>query len=151
MHHHQLLFIIDFKPYWEGINLKCMGCTCNAVLRLHSAPGSSGPWGQWEVTERKETAPESPWPAVDQKDPVTEVLFSYGFSGAAVCMSRVVGRSQPQCLCTFQGMSRADLTGSTHLSRPECLCSLARWVVQGLRKSSLKSMRAFPLISKTLD
>jgi len=33
-----------------------MGCTCNAVLRACSAPGSSGPWGRREVVEGCEAA-----------------------------------------------------------------------------------------------
>lgn len=77
-------------------------------------------------------------------------LFFFFFSSSAgVCMSRAGVRSQPWC--PSEGMHSPDPAGSVQLSRTKCLCSVARGAVQGPRQSSLKSVRAFPFISRTLD
>ena len=164
------LYYYDFKHHWEGIKLKCMGCTCNAALRPRGAPGSSGTQGLWEVMERWEaallprlwgpclwhgrvpTACSGPGRSENIQRFWDRSAVSIFFSEVQGCVHQGQGQDPNPSVCApSKGMRSADPAGSVRLNRPECLRSVARWAVQGLRQSSLKSMRAFPLISRTLD
>lgn len=156
------LYYYAFKHHWEGIKLKCMGCTCDAVLRPRGAAGSGGTRGLWEVMEGDLWGTTPAWQGPHGLQWIGKKWKSTRTLGQKRCFQFF---SQPQgCICGGQGwdahpgacepskgMRGADPAGSTPLSRPECPCSVARWAVQGLRQSSLKSVRAFPLISRTLD
>lgn len=169
--HRQLLFIIMISSTigkelsWSAWAAPAMQSWDPAMPRAAVAHGNCGRW--WRG-RRQHCCPacgdhtgaaESPRPTVDHeevktsKDAGTEALFPIFFlkCGGAYIKGRGKIPTPVSACATSKGMCSADLAGSAHLNRPECLCSVARWVVQGLWQSSLKSMRAFPLISRTLN
>ena len=146
------LYYYDFKHHgkewcWSPWAAPAMQSWEPAVPRAAVAHGDGGRW--WRAARQhccpacgdhtgtaQPPRPAAGWEeAKTDKGSGTEVLFPFFSSSARTCMSRAGVRSQPWCLCPLP--RGADPARSTQRNRPECLCSGARWAVQGQRERKL--------------